>query len=538
MDCTKKTNALQKLLVIVFIVILLLPVVMKFASEKTGKKLDVELLGYTDTTAKPAFTLEGFLTGGYQSQYTSWYEEQLKLRGVLTKNYSSIRYHLFNLGNRPIGYHNDIFENSYIDQELCINGYPDMSLEENQIKMREYVENLEILQEKLLQYDKYLYVYMPSTKARVNYENIPQKYKGISSPTSVSSPRYFDYLMRQTSIPYLNCDEMIDELEYPAFYTTGIHLSRTFEQKISHRILQEISEVANKRYRNFTFDGVEESNIPFWRDTDVFDLQNTWNTPEENYYQYIVKRSEPSNYDRLKILLHGTSFIQGLRKDILDIYSTEEVCYVNRRDYLLDSNGLFITLNNDWNSISINEYLDGVDIVVLEVLFPADYSFGFVDHLLKELDDYVPIKNAQGMMENLDANADEPWDTSLMKGFYGREEGFVWSGDCCKVVLQNPRISETGLQLDFAVSGNLFVSGKDQKVSVFLNGTKVFENTYLEPWSGSVIIDAQTTQNCVDTDGLCDIEVVCSNHFVPSEIGLNADTRQLALSVRYIGGVK
>ena len=148
---------LKKMVIVLFLTVLYLPFVLGLVSKAGAWACDVPLKGFTDSTEKPAFSAGSFLKGEFQKNFTKWYEASFKPRGVITKTYATIRYHCFNLGNRTIGNNKDIFDQGYIDTELCINGAADYSKEEHQKEMQDYVKKLQILQEKLQRFDKHLY---------------------------------------------------------------------------------------------------------------------------------------------------------------------------------------------------------------------------------------------------------------------------------------------------------------------------------------------------------------------------------------------
>lgn len=311
---------LKKMVIVLFLTVLYLPFVLGLVSKAGAWACDVPLKGFTDSTEKPAFSAGSFLKGEFQKNFTKWYEASFKPRGVITKTYATIRYHCFNLGNRFIGYNKDIYDMGYINAEWCINGAADYSEEEHQKNMQNYVEKLKILQDKLARFGKYLYVYIAPSKANFYPENIPQKYKAIADKNAVPSTVYFSQLIAETDIPHLICRDQKDTLQYPAFYTTGVHWSRTFEQETSARIIRELSEITGKNYRNIMLEEVKQSSIPFWRDSDVYDLLNIWGELQGDFYEYMVNREYAEDYDKIRVLVHGDSFGMGIRKDILDLY--------------------------------------------------------------------------------------------------------------------------------------------------------------------------------------------------------------------------
>ena len=187
--------------------------------------------------------------------------------------------------------------------------------------MKSYIYQLESVQKKLEKYDKKLYIYIAPSKADFEYNDILNKYKKIQDQEIIKPVDFFEQEIRHTDLKYKVCKDEKDNLEYPAFYTTGIHWSRTFEQTISQQIVDELSKITGKNYRKIILGNVVESDKPYWRDADVYDLLNVWNNIKNTtYYEFEEEREEKESYDKMKILIQGDSFGQGLIHDISMIY--------------------------------------------------------------------------------------------------------------------------------------------------------------------------------------------------------------------------
>lgn len=530
---------MKRLIIIAFLTILYLPFGLAFVSEHSGLSCDVPLKGYTDAMQKPRLTASTFWDGSYQSGYAAWYEANLKPRGVLTKTYATIQYNCFNLGNRPIGKNGDIFELAYINSELCIGGYADYSKPDHWLEMSEYVDKLQTLKEKLEGFGKYLYVYVAPSKADFNYDNIPDKYTALSSQDAVRGVDAFKQLISETDVPYLICADAKDHLRYPAFYHSGIHWSRTFEQETSAYLVKEFARITGKNYRNILLGEVNESSVPYWRDADVWDLLNVWNELDETYYEYSSQQEVKERYDKIGVLIHGDSFSMGLRKDILDQYPFEHVYRINNDQYWEAQDGVQNKIIS-WDSLDISKWLDQTDIVVIESTEPnlEKYSYGFVDYLLGFLDTYEPGSGGENYVAELNLDSDEAWRSNSLGGMHSREAGFVWAKDYSEVILENPKLVNTGLELELSVSALLFHETEDPDViNIFVNGTKLASWEFCEAWDGSIIVAPEELAKVADGD-LYDIEIYCSKSFRPSALGISADNRDLAIQVKYVGCVR
>lgn len=303
---------MKKIVCSCFITLLFIPIIFGVLSLVLARNFDVGLAGYTDKQARPPLRLESFKTGDLQKGYASWFETALKPRGMITKTYASLRYALFRLGNRTIGKNGDIFESGYIYAEYGCEPQYNMADPESRKAMDEYVNLLDTLNRKLRQYNKVLYVYIAPNKAEFDSDNVPSKYKALRPDNFISIPEYLRIHLQDVHIPYKVCADLQDTLHYPAFYPTGIHWSRTYEQTASSQIVAELKMITGKNYRDLVFGNIKESQTPFWRDRDVFDLLNLWYNPlEVSYYEYEVIQEHMASYDNMRFFIAGDSFPVG-----------------------------------------------------------------------------------------------------------------------------------------------------------------------------------------------------------------------------------
>lgn len=385
---------MKKILCASFIIILFIPTVLKVMSYGWKLNLDVQLGGYTDSMAKPDLTWQSFESGEFQSEYTSWYEATIKPRGVITKTYSTVRYNVFNLGNRIIGNNHDIFEEGYISAEYALKPEYDMAYESSRLGMDAYIAVLEEVYEKLGAFNKSLYVYIGTNKAEFDSENVPQKYKDLQPEGSINMVEYMRTRLDQTIVPYKICSDLKDELDYPAYYPTGIHWSRTLEQKVSSLIVSELSNITGKKYRNLILGNVKESSNPFWRDADVFNLLNVWNDADCIYYEYEIEKDNVDGYDRMRFLIAGDSFAMGLRYDILGTYPDEDIYNIAYDQYIQGPDNTLFEIHQNWENLDMQYYLDNTDVIILGCTEPniTVYSYGFIQYLNSYLDTYQPNK--------------------------------------------------------------------------------------------------------------------------------------------------
>lgn len=531
-------NTMKKLCMWIFLLIIFMPITLGQIKSHTDIKFDVSLRGYTNSVEKPNLSLDTFLDGTFQSGYGTWFEENMPLRGVLTKTYNTIRYNAFYLGNRPIGSNGSIYEPAYLYAELAIGAY-DYSIPENAEKLQDMVDHMNSVSNKLRQIDKYLYVYIAPSKADFCPEDMPDNYVALSEPGAVNVTDLFREKISTTTVPYMICSDMADELEYPAFYPTGIHWSRTYEQLASQKIINDLCALSGKIYRNIDIQGDAESRkIPFWRDSDVYNLLNVWVSPDIDYYQYTVKATESKSAEALKMLLVGDSFAEGLKKDIKENIKEDTIILVNRNQFVIDQTETRHSIDGNWDNFDWQSYLDRVDFVVIEITEPliTEYTYDFIDYLDSYLDGYVPRRTGVHYVAELDGNNEATWDLSSSIGVWDRQKGYAWIKPDCRIALSNKSISDNGLEIDFNVPLEAVDTGEPERVEITINGSVVYEATYTSPAEEKIIIKPNGFLRDENDDYI--VTISCSNYFNPYVRGINSDNRDLALVLKYIGGAR
>lgn len=390
----EKTGGRQIVLIVLFLLAIFIPCILGLFSQATGRNVDVPLKGYTEEIEDPKLTGKSWMDGSFQQKASSWTQEMIRPRGLMIKTYNTLNMMLFLKKNGMIvGKNYDLYETRYVEAELGLTAEDDFADPENDAKLTTYVESLERLQQKLKKVGKTLIYYVGPSKASAWPEDIPDRIKA-SDRYPLRAVDAIRAKLEKTEIPYLICADLKEELNYPDFYPTGIHWSRTYEQTASRKLIEMIREASGKNYRNIILGDVEESSDPFDRDNDLLDLANVFYRPKITYYQYRTKQEDLQEYDRMRIMIQGDSFSLGLRKDLIENDPEAEVFHVTRDESVGDRDDRFLVLYGDWGKMTWKEYLDRTDVIAIEAAEPLinAYSFGFVDELTKALDDYVPDK--------------------------------------------------------------------------------------------------------------------------------------------------
>lgn len=527
----------KRMAILFFLCILYIPLIFFGIGSFFDIKLDMTLNGYTENVEKLELTAKTFFSGDYQGTFAQWFDNNFHGKGFLTKMYSTIRYNLFHLGNRTIGKNGDIFDTAYILSDLSMSDAYDLSVDANREKVDGYVRKLEQLQKKLNKVGKHLYVYIAADKVDFHMENVPAAFKALANEQGISPENYLVKALAGTDIRYLDSREVGKHLEYPTFYTTGLHWSRPFEQKVSQAIVENLAELTGKDYRKIQLGEIKESTEPFWRETDVYDQLNVWNRHGLTFHEYTVERQFPETYENLNMLLYGTSFADGLRSDILETYAADNVYYVNRNGYFLIPNGNAWPIGDNWEGLDLKNYLDKIDVVVIEHLSfeILETTYGFVDHLLNILEEYSPAKATEPTMQRYNASQADLLDYNFTNGYHYAEQGFTWVNEESEILLKDPQITENGLRIVFSVPDTIIDNLGEQTVYVYINGQKTMLQVYKEAVEASIVIPPEKLTPSESGEDIYKIGLFCGESFVPADWGINEDTRTLALRITYIG---
>ena len=402
MQNPKKERRWKAAAVAAFLLLIFLPgLVLVPASRITHKPLDVPLGGFTPDTGKAVLSPGTWLRGEFQEKLSTLVGEKIKPRGLMVKTYNTINFMLFHKAEQIVGKGYDLFEPEYINAELTLNAVDDFSLAENAEKMRAFAEQLVTLQEKLKAYGKTLVFYVAPSKANLYRDHIPDKYTAMS-PGHVKAVDCLRSELEKTDLNWLICADLAGEDGYPAFYPTGIHWARPFEQNCSVRLMEMIREATGTPYATFGLDFPEERETAFWRDDDVLNLANVFYRPRITYCEYTTYPMDGDG-PRLRMLLQGDSFALGLWKDLLDNLPETEIYLVTNNYSITDRENQVTLLQGDWSKVDWNYYLDHTDVVAIEMAEPflKHRTYGFTESLLAALDSYIPGTGAGAENEGI-----------------------------------------------------------------------------------------------------------------------------------------
>jgi len=509
------------------LLLLLMPMVLGTIEDSMDKKLDRELAGNFDTYTKPEFELTDFVSREYQSGYENWWSENFVPRGYIISAYNQIRYSLFGLGNRIIGKENSIFEEGYLVDIFALSPDADYSYEINRNKMREYVMQLESIAKNLELLGKEFYVYTTLSKAAEQSEQLPEKYVWkYGGRENVRAIDYFRSIIGEYEVPYLDTKILEEQLapDYPVFYKTGIHWSRPFEQEVSVKILSDLRN-AGVDVGSFTLETLQESDTPYWRDADVYEMLNVYQgTMDPMYYEYETSVQETGT---ARLLIQGDSFGIGLKKDFIENQAGSAVINFFYDQYIENMDGSKIPISG-WENVDMAFYLEQADAIVVEVNEFALYTYsnGFVAYLSEFLKGY-----AEDIRKSMEYGNKIECEAVLKKGFHELETDFCWIEQEAQLTFYDEAVAQKGLEVAFLITDQLSDEGE---VMVTVNGTVTKSVPLVNKGMQVVTFSPEELQG----KNRYDVVISSSDSFIPMEEGLGPDMRELAVRIYYIGEMR
>lgn len=468
----------KKISIGTFVLLVYLPILLSLTYRFSGIKLDVETGGYVDEVSEPEISMAGYVDGQFQTQYEAWYDAVLLPKGVLTKLHNQIQYSAFRLAQSSvvIGGNYNLLNEVEITEYLG-RGVDYSSIDDEYNNVYIWINQLMSIQEKLQRFDKQLLVYIAPAKVSYYGEDIPYRYRVVSTDVQ----RAVDYLrdnIRSTGIEFIDYVDVVGE-DYPVFYKSGEHWSCTAEQEMGRQIIKSLEAMSGKRFRMFEMDKeVQQQKEPFYSETDMLDLINIYSGYRDEYfYKYQLRPTYPDSFDGLSVLVQGDSFGETLTRFC---YRGDEIHRLFYNNYYVRNNGGLKYLDGDFDNIDLGEILDQVDFVIIECQECLLSSVGgerweFADYLDKYLDTYVPSEDYKQLYpERLDINNESFQEYSYSGGFYGDDNGELLVGDDFSYVIKNELVKDRGMRIVMSVQ-NLKWGGYRNNTSLCewnKNGTK------------------------------------------------------------------
>lgn len=345
---------------------------------------DSNLQGETLKKEKTEASFQDMWSGEWQSNFESYLTDNLKIREWLIPLRNQIMYSLLKTSpneNIVIGKNNNLYEEEYI----CF---------ETQIYLPMTEDEIDILTEKLTALDKSLkdkgkkfFIFITPSKAEIYSEDIPDQYLKIApDEKSPSTYNLFIEALERTDIAYYDSTQDVRELkqtvEFHVFPKTGTHWSKVTAAICAQKLSDSMEEQLDVDLPECKV-SYQKCKEPLHPDSDIYNLLNLLEKPDEIFYEPIIEITDASKED-YTILARGGSFMgSSLNSLIHNDYFARS--YYLENTFAVCPEGTYSGNFDTYDLLPLQEMIEDSDIIFLEVNEEAipRMSFGFIDYLLE-----------------------------------------------------------------------------------------------------------------------------------------------------------
>lgn len=346
---------------LVFIILIVFPGTLSVLRFITGKDMDKPLNGNFDLVKSPVMNAESFLEKTFQHDFETYFHNSFTGRGYLITTYNQIRHDLFGENSQScIG--DSLIHEPYIIAHMGIEPY-NYDSSERLSEMESYVDKLQVISDLLKKKGKSLIVVAASGKATWFEMDIPERY--YLMPHGLGAADCLDNVIQEKDILYLNCDQYLTEIDfqYPVFYKSSHHWSRTAEIEIENAIFNIINARTPFAVETYRVNATIESLTPIDRDADTWALMNLWFPIKETYYAYDIgvnSVSEPTN-----ICIQGDSFTTLIVRDLIENGHNGKVSNINYDNAYYINNECISLLEHDFSNLDMDRITEDNDIFII-----------------------------------------------------------------------------------------------------------------------------------------------------------------------------
>ena len=377
-------NLAAPLVSLIFLFLITFPGLMTLFMFATGKNLDRTLKGNFDPVECPTLNAESFYSKSFQQDFENYFHNSFTGRGFLITTYNQIRHSLFDENPQSCISDSLIYE-PYIMAHMGIHPY-DYNNSDRFAEMESYVNKLYSISCMLKERGKSLIVVSASSKASWFEEDIPYRYTLM--PHGLGAADCLDRIIKNKDVIYLNCEHFLTELnlQYPVFYKSSHHWSRTAEIEIEKELLNIINTRTPFTVETYAVSATIESSTPIDRDADTWELMNLWIPTNETYYTYDISVNTVSELSN--ICIQGDSFTTVISSDFIKNGHNGIVSNINYDNAYYVNNECVTLIGHDFSVLDMNQLIDENDIFIIlytDYNLPS-YGCGFVDALYNCLD--------------------------------------------------------------------------------------------------------------------------------------------------------
>lgn len=341
------------------------------------------LQGETVTEERVGISFENIWSGRWQTEYEEYFADNLKIREWLIPVRNQIMYSVFKTSpnnNIVIGKNQNLYEEEYVCFETQI--YQAMAAEE----VDELVDKLKKIDTALKKKGKSFFIFITPSKAEIYYEDVPENYLLIAPDTkNESTYSLFIKALSESSIAYYDSTPEVRRLkeisEFHVFPRTGTHWSCLTAAICAEKLADSMEEQLSINLPECMVE-YEQCEEPVFPDTDIYDVLNLWEKPDEAFYKPIVEITDEDKGE-YTILARGGSFMgASLNRMIQENYFSKS--YYIENTFAVCPEGTYSGNFDSYDILPVREMIEDSDIIFLEVNEEAipRMSFGFIDYIL------------------------------------------------------------------------------------------------------------------------------------------------------------
>jgi len=352
---------------------------------------DYPLTGVENTSTRPVASFNTWWDGTLQSEFDSWLNQRIGLRGLLVRTANQINYTLFReLPERKgtqvlLGQNGFLYEKVYVDSYNQDGKRPEEELRHVSMSTRR-------LQDRLAKDGiAFLLVIAPS-KAEILPEHLPEAADVAGRQERRTNYENMIGILREDGVNLVDAHELFlqwkAEPGTPSLYTRGgTHWNQYGAARVVSRITEKLRELTGKDLPTMQVVGAVTNRTIVDSDNDLAELVNLWSGRQLAGPQiHPVMEVQPGTH-LPDVLFVGDSFVFTLTNlmDREQLYRRRDTYYYYNRHYFYP---VAPNVPLEKRHLDLLLELQGCDAVVIEVneYWLPRIGFGFVRDLLRAYD--------------------------------------------------------------------------------------------------------------------------------------------------------
>lgn len=463
------------------------------------KKDSLPLVGVSDQSAFPEFTMGSFYNGSFQKQFEDSFSHGFSGYRTYMRIFNELRFQAFGeAGDTVVMKDGSVIFESYIDEYLGLSNQYACSDE----YLEQLTGQLKRISDLAQARGKELLVYVTPNKAEFFADRIPDKYWKMKRYYDEEERSVYKLIagMEENGIAYVDGAALLKSQEYDfdLFPQTGIHWTQEAALQVFDEILNSL-ESKGFTLKHVTTDSREVESVPrsnsMNKDDDVWQLMNIFSTKETTYSYPVVKEQIPQKYDLPAIFAQGGSFSYNINEAFANYDIAKDINFLFYNQSLYNYEQTMQPVR-DLHDPVIQQKVCESDIILLEVNEQAvnGMGSGFLPILEEILAQNTETQNADFTVEYRGIG---PWQT---------HEGISWRwayGNNALLVFKNAW--DTAIEVSYWIPYSYYCANNESvpeniEVEVWLNGEYYRSEICNADMIFTLVISADDLQkNCDNT---------------------------------------